>query len=113
MVADDQPARGGAVKHEGEPGRHPHFLPVLGVAGGSACGEHRRVGYFGGLTSGGARPAGLSLAMICCRYSIPYSVKAVTPSSAMPSTRRQPSSENMSIERSCNQPSFSPSRLAT
>src|ERR1700728_3084916 len=45
MMADDQPARGGAVKHEGEAGRHPHFLPVLGVTEGikpaiySAIGE--------------------------------------------------------------------------
>src|SRR5216683_375885 len=45
MMADDQPARGGALKYEGEAGWHPHFLPVLGVAEGikpaicSAIGE--------------------------------------------------------------------------
>ena len=45
MMADDQPARGGALKHEGEAGWHPHFLPVFGVAEGikpaifSAIGE--------------------------------------------------------------------------
>src|SRR5947207_5511755 len=45
MMADDQPARGGALKHEGEAGRYPHFLPVFGVAEGikpaifSAIGE--------------------------------------------------------------------------
>src|SRR5438445_12729327 len=45
MMADDQPARGGAVKHEAEAGWHLYFLPVLGVAEGikpaicSAIGE--------------------------------------------------------------------------
>src|SRR5258708_8016685 len=45
MMADDQRARGGALKYEGEAGRHPHFIPVLGVAEGikpaicSAIGE--------------------------------------------------------------------------
>jgi len=47
-------------------------------------GEHRGPGYSVGLTCGGARRAARSLAMICCRHSMPSLVKAVTPSSPMP-----------------------------
>jgi hypothetical protein len=34
----------------------------------SASGEDRRRGYSAGLTCGGARPAALSSAMICCKH---------------------------------------------
>jgi hypothetical protein len=47
-------------------------------------GEHRRPGYSVGWTCGGGRRAARSLAMICCRHSMPSLVKAVTPSSPMP-----------------------------
>jgi hypothetical protein len=50
----------------------------------SACGEDRRQGYSIGLMGGGAFPAALSSAMICFRHSMPYWVKAVTPSSPIP-----------------------------
>jgi hypothetical protein len=40
-------------------------------AGLSACGEHRRLGYSGGLTCGGALPAALSSAMICRKHWMP------------------------------------------
>src|SRR5712671_5050563 len=50
----------------------------------SACGEDRRVDYSVGLAGGGAFPAALSSAMICFRHSMPYWVKAVTPSSPTP-----------------------------
>jgi hypothetical protein len=50
----------------------------------SACGEHRRGSYLASLTCCGALPAALSSAMICRKHSIPYSVKAATPSSPIP-----------------------------
>src|SRR5271170_6303330 len=48
-----------------------------------ACGEDRRLGYSGDLTCGGV-PAALWSAMIWHKHSMPYSVKAVTPSSPRP-----------------------------
>src|SRR5437764_5840639 len=65
-----------------------------GVVVGLPSGEYRRLGYCVGLTCGGARPAARSSAMICCKHSMPYCVKAVTPCSPTPKTRRQPSSGN-------------------
>ena len=76
-------------------------------------GEYRRLGYCVDLTCDGARPAARSSAMICCKHSMPYWVKAVTPCSPTPETRRQLSSGNMSIDSSCSQSSSSLSMLAT
>jgi WD40 repeat protein len=49
-----------------------------------AFGEHRRGRYSAERTGFGALPAALSSSMICLRHSMPYWVKAVTPSSPMP-----------------------------
>ena len=54
------------------------------VAAMFPCGDDRGAGYFVGLICGGARPAALSSAMIWRKHSMPYSVKAVTPSLPRP-----------------------------
>jgi hypothetical protein len=61
---------------------------MLGLHAVSTAGR----GYLVELTCGGAFPAALSSVMICCRHLMPYSVKAVTPSSPTLKTRRQLSS---------------------
>src|SRR5215469_1584823 len=43
---------------------------------GLASGQSRRCGYSVSLTCGSARPAAVSSAMICCRYSMPSRVRA-------------------------------------
>jgi hypothetical protein len=51
---------------------------------GSACGEHRSGRYFVDWALGGAVPAARLSAIICFRHSMPWSVKAGTPSSPTP-----------------------------
>src|SRR5947209_4576572 len=94
---DDTPVGGGY----GERGRHnptrgdgvscSAFDCLAGLGLRLPSGEYRRLGYCVGLTCGGARLAAGSSAMICCKHSMPYWVKAVTPCSPTPQTQRQPS----------------------
>jgi uncharacterized repeat protein (TIGR03803 family) len=59
---------------------------LIGTANATelACGEHRSRRYSVDRTLGGAVPSALFSAMICFRHSMPYSVKAGTPSSPTP-----------------------------